>query len=62
MPRAKAAQLIESKGGKVTSSISYKTDYLIAGEKAGSKLSKARSLGITILSEKEFLEMIGDIN
>lgn len=45
-------------GGKPGSSVSKNTDYLICGEKAGSKLAKAQSLGIKILSEAEFLDMI----
>lgn len=45
-------------GAKAGSSVTKKTDYLICGEKAGSKLAKAQSLGIKILSEDEFLEMI----
>lgn len=45
-------------GGKAGSSVSKNTDYLICGEKAGSKLAKAQSLGVTILSETEFLDMI----
>lgn len=48
---------ILSLGGKPGSSVSKKTDYLICGEKAGSKLTKAKSLGIPVLSEAEFLEM-----
>jgi len=44
-------QLIEQKGGKVSGSISKKTDYLLAGEKAGSKLAKAETLGVQILNE-----------
>ena len=50
---------IREMGGKTSSNVSSKTDYLIAGEKAGSKLVKARKLGIAVLSEGEFLEMIG---
>lgn len=55
--REEAAQLIESFGGKITSSVSKKTDYVIAGSDAGSKLVKARSLNITILDEKQLKEM-----
>ena len=58
LTRKQAADLIEQNGGKVTSSVSKKTSYLLAGEDAGSKLTKAQQLGITILSEQEFLEMI----
>ena len=49
---------LEQLGAKVSGSISKKTDYLIAGEKAGSKLSKAQRLGVKVLSETEFMEMI----
>ncbi len=56
--RDDAKELIRSVGGKVSGSVSAKTDYLIAGEKAGSKKEKALALGVTILSEEEFLEMI----
>ena len=45
-------------GGKPGSSVTKKTDYLICGEKAGSKLSKAQALGIPVLTEQEFLDMI----
>lgn len=57
MKRSDAFKLIESLGGKTSSSVSKKTDYVLAGEDAGSKLTKAQSLGIRILSEDEFLEM-----
>ncbi|MCR5144347.1 MAG: NAD-dependent DNA ligase LigA [Lachnospiraceae bacterium] len=56
--RKEAAALIEQNGGKVTGSVSKKTNYLVAGEAAGSKLDKANSLGITVLTEAELLEMI----
>jgi DNA ligase (NAD+) len=50
--------LIQTKGGKVTDSVSKKTDYLVAGENAGSKLDKARQLGVPILDEAGLLELI----
>ena len=56
--RDEAKQLIEQHGGKNSSSVSKKTDYLLAGEKAGSKRTKAESLGVTIISEVEFEAMI----
>ena len=56
--RAEATDIIEKFGGKTSSSVSKKTDYVLAGEEAGSKLSKAQSLGIAIITEKEFEEMI----
>ncbi|AFN74977.1 DNA ligase, NAD-dependent [Melioribacter roseus P3M-2] len=58
MSRDKAKELIIANGGKVLSAISKNTDYLVAGEKAGSKLDKARKLGVKIISEDEFLNMI----
>jgi len=57
--RSEATALIEKYGGKASSSVSKKTDYVIAGEDAGSKLTKAESLGITIISEDDFEQMIG---
>ena len=56
--RKEAEEIIERYGGKTSGSVSKKTDYLLAGEEAGSKLTKAQSLGITIISEKEFEDMI----
>ncbi|MBR1528872.1 MAG: NAD-dependent DNA ligase LigA [Oscillospiraceae bacterium] len=58
MKRAEAKQRIEAAGGKVSGSVSKKTDYVIAGEEAGSKLTKAQELGISVLSEKEFIEKL----
>ena len=56
--RKEAADIIESFGGKTASSVSKKTDYVLAGEEAGSKLVKAQSLGITIISEDDLNEMV----
>lgn len=56
--RGEATNLIEKFGGKTSSTVSKKTDYVLAGEEAGSKLIKAQSLGVTILTEAEFQEMI----
>jgi len=56
--RDEAAAIIEGMGGKVASSVSKNTSYVLAGEKAGSKLQKAEALGIQILSESEFQQMI----
>lgn len=58
MKRSEASKLIEQHGGKTSSSVSKKTSYVLAGSDAGSKLTKAQTLGIQILSEEEFLEMI----
>lgn len=58
MTRAQASAAIEKLGGKVSSSVSKKTSYVLAGEDAGSKLTKAQQLGVPVLSEAEFLEMI----
>lgn len=58
MDRKEAAALIEKFGGKVTGSVSKKTNYVLAGESAGSKLTKANELGITVISEEQLLQMI----
>lgn len=56
--RDEAKQLVEAEGASVTGSVSKKTDYVVAGSEAGSKLEKAHSLGVTVLSEAEFLAMV----
>ena len=58
MTRDQAKALIEAAGGKVTGSVSKKTSYVVAGEEAGSKLDKAQSLGIPVISEADLFEMI----
>jgi len=58
LKRAEASRIIESFGGKTSSSVSKKTTYVLAGEEAGSKLDKANKLGVQIISEEEFKEMI----
>ena len=59
LKRDQAAALIEAAGGKVSGSVSKKTDFVVAGEAAGSKLEKAQSLGVAVLSEEELLGMLG---
>ena len=56
--RAEAGKMIEDRGGKVSSSVSKKTSFVLAGEEVGSKLTKAQKLGIPIISEEEFLAML----
>ena len=58
LKRDEAKDLIQKAGGKVTSSVSAKTDYVVVGEDAGSKLEKAQSLGVELLSEAELLELL----
>jgi len=58
LKREDAKKLIQNAGGKVTDSVSKKTDYVVVGEEAGSKLKKAQDLGITLLSETELLTLM----
>jgi len=58
--REKAKEMVESLGGAATSSVSKKTDYVVAGVDPGSKIEKAKSLGVTILDEEAFLELIAE--
>ena len=57
--REEIEDLIKSLGGKATGSVSKKTDYVVAGENAGSKLDKAKQLGVAVLTEEEFEKLIG---
>jgi DNA ligase (NAD+) len=58
LKREEAKELIEQAGGKVTGSVSKKTDYVVVGEEAGSKLAKAEALGIATLSEEDLLALL----
>jgi DNA ligase (NAD+) len=60
MKRSEAQAMIEKQGGKVSGSVSKKTSYVVAGEEAGSKLTKAQELGIAILAESELLELLNN--
>ena len=60
LTRDQAKKLIEERGGKCSGAVSKKTAYVLAGEEAGSKLTKAQELGVTIISEQEFRGMIGE--
>lgn len=56
--RDEAGEMIEARGGKASSSVSKKTSYVVAGEGAGSKLRKAQELGVPVLTEDEFLQLM----
>jgi len=58
MPRPEAEKLVRERGGKATSSVSKRTDYVVAGEDAGSKLEKANKLGVKVITEEEFKAML----
>ena len=58
MTRGEASELVKAHGGRVSGSVSTKTSYLVAGENGGSKLAKAEKLGVKVLSDQEFLDMI----
>ncbi len=60
MPRARAREIVRREGGTLAAGISGKVDYLVAGENPGSKLAKAAKLGVSVLTEAEFLEMLGE--
>ncbi len=60
LDRRQATAMIEKRGGKVSSSLSKKTDYLLAGQKAGSKYTKAQALGLVILNQDQFLKLVKD--
>ncbi len=59
MPRHEAEELVRQEGGRATSSVSKNSDYLVAGEDAGSKLEKAKKLGVQVITEEEFSKLVG---
>ena len=59
LTRKGAEEMVESEGGRASGSVSKKTSYVVAGEEAGSKLEKAKELGVKIISEEEFVKLAG---
>ena len=60
MTRDEASERIRAAGGKVVGSVSKKTSFVVAGEEAGSKLTKAQQLGVTVIDEQALLDMLGN--
>jgi DNA ligase (NAD+) len=60
IPRSQAEAMVKARGGRASSSVSKKTDYVVAGDSAGSKYDRARELGVTVLSEEEFTRLAGE--
>jgi DNA ligase (NAD+) len=60
LSRSQASELIENEGGRVSGSVSGKTDYLLAGENAGSKYDRALALGVSIITESDLLSMLAE--
>ena len=58
IPREEAKRKVEQLGGRVSSSVTKKTDYVVAGEEPGSKLEKAHKLGVKVIDEEEFMKML----
>jgi DNA ligase (NAD+) len=62
MGRSEMEELIKNYGGKISGSVSKKTNYVVAGENAGSKLTKAQELGVSVITEEEIIEMVRNMN